>query len=48
MTANVMLNNLRIHNVSIRIDLHQNQFINECARKNFLKVQERRKDGVFL
>ena len=31
----------RIHNVSICINFHQNQFINECVRKNFLKFPER-------
>ena len=35
---------LRIHNVSIHINIYQNRFINECV-----PVQtERRKDGVFL
>ena len=40
---------LRIHNISIHIIFYQNQFINECVRKNFLKFSEgqteRRKDG---
>ena len=47
---------LRIYNISIHINFYQNQFINECVRKNFLKFSEgrkdvkteRRKDGVFL
>ena len=29
------IQNVRLHNVSSHINLYQNQFINECARKNF-------------
>ena len=29
---------LRIHIISIHINFHQNWFINECVRKNFLKI----------
>ena len=40
---------LRIHNISIRINFHQNRFINECVMKEFLNSRkDRRKDGVFL
>ena len=35
---------LRIYNISIHINFHQNRFINESVRKNFLKFAERRKD----
>ena len=28
---------LRIHNIGIHINFYQNRFINESARKNFLK-----------
>ena len=28
----------RLHNVGIRINFHQNRFIDECAMKNFLKI----------
>ena len=31
---------LRIHNISIHIILYQNRFINECVRKNFLKLTQ--------
>ena len=62
MTFEVILlkiNYLRIHNIGIHINFYQNRFINECVRKNFLKISERqserrkdgktegRKDGVF-
>ena len=36
---------LRIHNISIHINLYQNRFKNESVRKNFLKFLYRRKDG---
>ena len=32
---------LRIHHKSFHINFYQNQFINECVMKNFLKFQER-------
>ena len=32
---------LRIHNISIHMNFHQNQFINECVRK---KKRERERD----
>ena len=51
MTVEVTLNKmkyLRIHNVSIHIKFYLNRFINECVRKNFLKLAlrqtKRRKD----
>ena len=37
----IKIKNLRIHNISIHIIFYQNRFINECARKNFLKFSER-------
>ena len=44
--------NLHLYHVSIHIDFHQTQSINECARNNFLKYRsyvktELCKDGVF-
>ena len=41
MTVEVILNQMRIHNVSIYINFYQNRFIDECVRKNFLKFPER-------
>ena len=32
---------LLIHNNSFHINFYQNQFINECVMKNFLKIPER-------
>ena len=42
-----LMKKLCIHNISIRVNLYQNQFINECARKNFLKflLGDGHKDG---
>ena len=40
MTFEVILNQieyLRINNVSIHTDFYKNRFLNECARKKFLK-----------
>ena len=31
---------LHIHNISIHIIFYQNQFINECVGKNFIKFSE--------
>ena len=36
--------NLHLHNVIIHRNSSQNQFINECARKNLAKIPEGRKD----
>ena len=51
MTFDVILNqmnNLCIHNLSIRSNFYQNRFINEGARKIFKKFLEGRKTGVFF
>ena len=32
---------LRINKISIHINFYQNRFLNECVRKNFLKLPER-------
>ena len=50
MIFDVILNQmkyLRIHNVNIHINLYQNRFRNEWARKNFLKFPSFRKDLFF-
>ena len=40
---------LRIHNISIHIIFYQNRFINECNKKNFLKIPERQSNrDVFV
>ena len=49
MTVEVILNKiiyLRIHNVSIHINLYQNQFINKCVEKNFLKFPLRQTERL--
>ena len=33
-----VLKNLRFNNISIHRNFYQNQFINECGRKNFVKI----------
>ena len=51
MTSEVILyqtKKMGLHIVSIHINLYQNQFINECARKKKAKFPDLRKDGVFL
>ena len=42
------IRNLRLYNISILINFHQNRFINECTGRIFLKFSELRKDEVIL
>jgi hypothetical protein len=34
------MQNLRLHNENIHRNIYQNRFINECARKNSVKIPE--------
>ena len=39
---------LRLHNISIHINVYQNRFINECARKIKAKIPESQSFRVFF
>ena len=41
-----LMNNFRLHNISININFHQNWLVNECARKNLAKILESHNHGV--
>ena len=42
------MKNLHPHNVSIHINFYHNRFINECPRKSFVKILQRRTDVMSL
>ena len=43
-----LMKNLRLHTVSIHINLYQNWFLNECATKKFVKTRKGvRTGGLF-